>query len=371
MDELLRILRDQPQRHSLAESTWLDILARGEEENLLPWLTARLGSDPVQMPPRITAMVAEVRREAQQKAFAWSAALKQLLAMFHERGLKVISLKGPWLGERIYGDAALRSYSDLDFLVKPSDWNAVEDLLRDLGYSPRGPANDLNREWERGWVHLEPHFRLENPYDFTWDLEQVWARAQLSEFHGVPGWLLAPEDEVAYLSTHAVSHCFERLSLLLDLRTAFREIPLPDELPFPNEASELQNAIVISRILAERLENSRPFDRNVLPKWTGPRPHLERVAERVWQRFMLRRASSDWRTARRFLIELQSPGWRTFVRRLRYLRALIRIGFSRVGCLTEPDFSFAARFHIRKRWQVRMLRPIRVLIADSCKSIYG
>src|SRR5579872_1616848 len=101
MDELLRILRDQPQRDLLVESEWLEVLARGDEENLLPWLSARLGSASVQMTPRVTALVAEIRREAQQKAFAWSAALKQLLAAFHERGLQVISLKGPWLAERL------------------------------------------------------------------------------------------------------------------------------------------------------------------------------------------------------------------------------------------------------------------------------
>jgi len=361
MECLLKLLREQPLPAAAAESEWLDVLTICEQENILPWLASRLTSLSDQLPQSISAELAEIRRQARQEAFAWTAELKQMLAAFHQRGIPVISLKGPWLAERLYGDASLRCYGDLDFLVRPSDWNAVEDTLRELGFAPVGPSDDRHREWERGGVHVEPHFRLQNPVDFDWDTEAVWRRAVLSEFHGVPGWLLAPVDELRFLSIHAVLHGFGSFKLLLDVNLAFQKLSLPDD--FVNEPGDsvLQNSVALCWVLAAPF-GTNPSLPGLSPDFIASRPYLQMTADRIWEHLTLGPSSPSWRTVRRMFVDMEAPGWPRFRRRMRYGLAAAHIALT---CLDEADFVFAARFHLRRSWQVRMLRPIRLLTREA------
>jgi hypothetical protein len=88
---------------------------------------------------------------------------------------------------------------------------------------------------------------------------------------------------------------------------------------------------------------------------TNPSPHLERIADRLWQRLLTQPSDPlDWSAAHAFFLELDPPGWPRFQRRIRHLRILS----SRV---IEPDYAFAAQFGLQRTWQVRMLRPLRLL----------
>lgn len=360
MPRLLGLVRDQLPS-CVTESDWLDMLAIGQEENLLPWLAARLISLQNQLPHSVGEQVLEVSRQARHQAFLWSATLKHLLSAFHERGITAISLKGPWLAERLYGDAALRAYSDLDFLVHPRNWIAMEHTLSELGFSPRGPRDDRHRHWQRDGIHVEPHFRLTNPVEFDLDPEGIWKRSRVSDFHGAPGRLLAPSDELLFLCVHAVRHCFERLNLVLDLNLAFRQLSLPDMSDYARSSSELKNALGFSWSLATRLENLPPLFAP-LAAWLDSNSHLERIADRVWQRFMLHPVSSPtWFTARRFYFQMNASGWTDIPNRIRYARILLNRLTGRYF-LAYQDFDFAARFNLYRNWQVRMLRPIRLLL---------
>ena len=48
----------------------------------------------------------------------------------------MISLKGPSLAERLYGNAALRTRYDLDFLVREPDLGRAEQILQEMGFAP-------------------------------------------------------------------------------------------------------------------------------------------------------------------------------------------------------------------------------------------
>jgi hypothetical protein len=357
MQGLLRLLRDQPQPARVAESEWLDVLAIAGEENLLPWVAARLSTQN-QLPLSVNQSVAQIRRQAQHEAFLWSATLRQMLSAFHERGIPVISLKGPWLAERLYGDAALRSYSDLDFLVRPSDWKAVEGMLSESGFSPCDRGDDRHRRWRRAEICIEPHFRLENPLDFDIDHEGLWSRARLSEFRGTPAWLLAPSDELMFLCVHAVRHCFERLSLLLDLKFAFRQFPVPEVPGYGPRRAELERAIALAQILVMRFEGSPPIAADSAARLPVP-SRLEGIADGIWQRCLLQpTAPLEWRSAHRLYTEMEARAWPRFLRRMRNARILLTR-------FTEPDFALAARFHLRGAWQVWIFRQIRLVFKTA------
>ena len=362
MQSLLRVARDQPQPSSHTESEWMDLLALAEQENVLPWVAARLSCGSIQVPGAISASVAAIRRIAIHHGFAWSAALKHMLAAFHHRGIPVISLKGPWLAERLYGDVASRAYSDLDLLVRPSDWSAVEIMLAELGFSPVAPSDGCHRRWRRAGIDIEPHFRLHRPHEFPGDTNDLWNRAQLSEFRGVPAWRLAASDELLFLCTHAFRHCFERMSLLLDLAAGFRQFPLPSDMVLSQCGPEAHSALVLSWMMAARLESAPPLP-SIAPDWIASRPHLKKIADQMWQRCMSRPGCSDWRTSRRLFVDIERPGWRKSRRWLRYAGKFIRVVFT---SLAREDLLFARRFHLRHPWQARILRPFRLLVKHFC-----
>ncbi len=288
-------------------------------------------------------------------AFVWTETLKNMLADFHRAGLPAIALKGPCLAERIYGDASLRTCYDLDLLVRESDVERAEQLLTELGFSANARADDYHRPWSRSAFNLELHHNVENPHAFDFDIDAAWARASVSEFHGAPVWLFAPADELLYLCLHAVRHRFERLCLILDLDLAFRRLPLMPGNVAKWGRSVFDNIFALGWMMAAHLDpDIRAPQAMRVP--AADRSRLERLAERLWQELMAAPPKTlDWAAQHRFYLEVESPGWDRLQRRWRHQRILLTR-------LMHDDFVFAERFNLHRTWQVRLLRPIRLLI---------
>jgi hypothetical protein len=70
-------------------------------------------------------------------------ALVELVRQFDQQGIPMIPFKGPSLGARLYGDPALRSNRDLDFLVHPEDTDAAIRALGQRGYRPTSDSTGL------------------------------------------------------------------------------------------------------------------------------------------------------------------------------------------------------------------------------------
>jgi len=62
------------------------------------------------------------------------AELIRLTDLFKKQGIRVISIKGPLLSLKIYGDVSMRSSRDLDLLVDPADIDACVDILLNAGF---------------------------------------------------------------------------------------------------------------------------------------------------------------------------------------------------------------------------------------------
>jgi hypothetical protein len=83
---------------------------------------------------------------------------------------------------------------------------------------------------------------------------------------------------------------------------------------------------------------------------------LEKLAIRLWQELMLAPPPTlDWAAQHRFYLEVENPGWDRIRRRVRHQQIL-------ATRLIDDDFTFADGFHLHRNWQVRLLRPVRLLI---------
>ncbi|MGA8111354.1 MAG: nucleotidyltransferase family protein, partial [Acidobacteriaceae bacterium] len=323
---LLDVLGGQPARACGSDTEGLALLQVAGEENVLPWIADRLISIQDQLPSGLRNAAFDIQREARHRAFVWTSSLRETLAAFHQRDIPVISLKGPWLGERLYGDAALRSCSDLDLLVRPAHVSAAEGLLAELGFLPCGPWDDRHRRLRRINIDVELHHSVENPLVFDFEIERAWDRALFLPFHGVAAQILSPSDELLFLCLHSVHHCFERLSLLLDLAFAFQKLPLPDLAFFTSDGPEFRNMIALCWLMVERLRSPLPIPRLSDP-WLGNRPRLDKVAEALWrERIVQPEAPFEFAAAHRFttissvvfFLKIADPGRRKLLRLVRY-----------------------------------------------------
>src|SRR4051812_2277039 len=123
--------------------------------------------------------------------------LCRLLALFEEHGIPAVPYKGPALAQQVYGDVALRQFSDLDVLIQRKDVAKASALLRSQGFTsqhqltPRQENTFLKIECEHmftreaGRVNVDLHWDFAPRYfSLKLDTERVWHRLERIEIVG-------------------------------------------------------------------------------------------------------------------------------------------------------------------------------------------
>jgi len=142
--------------------------------------------------------------------------LAGLLHRFRQETIPALVLRGLLLGEQVYGDPALRPFSDTDLLVHKRDVPRAKRLLLDLGY--RIQPHDIDAcYFEKHHLHLvfagpatvELHWALDHKYTpFAIDCAEVFATTSPGELAGVPALLLSAESLLLTLCVHLLKHCY-------------------------------------------------------------------------------------------------------------------------------------------------------------------
>jgi len=161
-------------------------------------------------------------REAQHQCLQQQLITIRLTAALADAGIRALALKGPLLGERIYGDLGARVSADIDLLVSAADLGAAIEVLSRLGYARvprarlsrlsmpdlheclRSPANDL--------PEVELHWRIH------W-YEEDFSSAMLRRAQPGPDGCLRPAgpDELLALLLFYARDGMAGLRLLADL----------------------------------------------------------------------------------------------------------------------------------------------------------
>jgi hypothetical protein len=147
------------------------------------------------------------------------------------RGLEVMPYKGPVLAESLYGNVALRQFSDLDLLVRTHDLPRIKAALAELGYEPglhlTQPAAERayfrsGYEYTFDGVHgrnlLEIKWRiLPRFYSIDFDIDDFFARAVTVTVEGQKLRTLCDQDLMLVLCVHAAKHAWRQISWLCDI----------------------------------------------------------------------------------------------------------------------------------------------------------
>lgn len=111
------------------------------KQRMLVLLGRRLQEVSTGLPGRFCDHVREDGLSAQRHGVYQQMITVRVAAALEEAGIRVLPLKGPLLGERLYGDVGARISADIDLLVEASDLQRAVEIIRQLGYREQRPSS--------------------------------------------------------------------------------------------------------------------------------------------------------------------------------------------------------------------------------------
>jgi hypothetical protein len=207
---------------------WARLLALAEKHGVEGHLAASFRLlEGALVPPEIRQKLAERKRAQTFFTLRLNAELFRLLEQFRADGIGAVAIKGPVLAVQAYGDPAIRSYGDLDLLVRQQDIRRATQLMSAAGFVPVVPLSAIDAGKIPGqYLFSKPDSKLivELHNDFT--LRYFPRRLPLEEFfarqicvridgHEIPA--LSVEDELVLICIHGAKHFWERLMWIADV----------------------------------------------------------------------------------------------------------------------------------------------------------
>ena len=242
---------------------WTEVLRLAEHHGVLPLVARNLIGQGClenarELPPAIERSLRSAYDANLRRSLWFTAELARIMQHFKRRQLQAIPYKGPVLAQSLYGDPGLRSFSDLDFLISPADFDRAKQALAEIGYVP---AAVLTPAVERMWLRTGNEREFDGaagknlveiqwallPYFYAVDLRvnDLLARSGRTVVGGCEVPCLSPEDSLLVLCLHAAKHLWTRLIWLADIAETLRTQSIDYALVFSRAS-----ALGIARILA-------------------------------------------------------------------------------------------------------------------------
>src|SRR5260370_16046062 len=223
---LLECASPSPERHRLASLLrtvdWTRLRALAEEHGVGGHLAACLGELPVDLVPlQIKQTLINRQRSRNFLTLRLTAGVFCIVDRFKLEGIGALVVKGPVLAVQAYGDPAMRSYGDLDLLVRQRDIRRATELMSAAGYSAAVSLRAIDAGKIPGqYLFSNPHAKLIVELHNDGTLRYFPRRLPLEEFFArqirvrldareIPA--LSVEDEFVLICIHGAKHFWQRL----------------------------------------------------------------------------------------------------------------------------------------------------------------
>ena len=210
---------------------WDLVLQLADRHGLQPLLHSHLNSV---CPEAVPAEQRQHLRVAFQRVSALNILLthelQDLLALFADNDVQAVPYKGPALAMQLYGNIALRQFSDLDILVRPGDVLRARDLLLAEGYAQLPTLTDRQQAVllrtqcnlpftrDRNRMIVELHWTVSAPtFARPFEMDDFWSRLRDARLEGIDIKVPANEDLLLALCIHGSKHLWERLAWICDI----------------------------------------------------------------------------------------------------------------------------------------------------------
>lgn len=266
-------------REALAEDLdWPRLLQMAGQHAMLPLLYWELQSDS-RRPPHELRMCFEANARSNM---AKAAELITVLDLLDRNEIEALPMKGPALAVSAYGNLALRSFADLDLLIRREDVIRAKDVLIRDGYrmashlhwaSPsaclRSKDSELLLERGHGGPGLDLHWKLLPGYFAPlFGTDQLWRDLRTVSLGGRSVRTLSDENLLLFLCAHGSKHRWERLGWLCDVALIVN-------------GGEIDWELVMARARQQRVERMVLLGLHLVSHWLGaevPEAVRERVA---------------------------------------------------------------------------------------------
>lgn len=273
---------------------WNGLVLDAERHGLAGILRRELDRAGVEVPPEAARRLDDSLSVQRLRQTRLDETLVEVLRLLGAAGVPCACLKGPLLGQRLYGEAALRPSADLDLLLAEADLDRAAAALGAAGF--QAAAGPTSRWYRRHHHHLgfsrhgapevELHFRALVGFGSALPAEELLGRAVPCAFRGTAARVLAPEDEALYLAVHAAGHGLGRLVWLYDLKSLALDFPALDweEVVRRAAASGLRRAAAFALAGAGALGAPVPRAASALPRLRAGLAERARRAALAWDR---------------------------------------------------------------------------------------
>ncbi len=162
--------------------------------------------------------------------------LADVVTAMEAANISVLSMKGPVLGQRLYGNLLRRHFSDLDLFVDPLQLPKTLELLGEMGYVLKNGQRHVSShrfktnhavELRRGPYKIDLHWHLRNVSLYRIDMRAIWENRVTTEISGKPLHVLSDEHSLLLLLLSIIddiSRCKLRLKHILDLHLMVRSL---------------------------------------------------------------------------------------------------------------------------------------------------
>lgn len=206
----------------MANLDWDLVLELAEGHRVLGLLAARLKETGfAAVPPDANEKLQSRMRAQHLFSLSMMAELFRILEQFEKADIGALLVKGPLVSLLAYGDSAIRSYVDIDLLVRDEVILRASEIMTSLGFEADVPEAAIragkipgeylfSRSGTRQIIelHTEKTFRY---YPRPMRVEDLFTRKRLVLLDGKQIPALSLEDEFVLNCIHGAKHFWERL----------------------------------------------------------------------------------------------------------------------------------------------------------------
>src|SRR6266403_3577557 len=138
--------RERIANWNLSALDWSEVLRLAEYHGVLPLVARNLienyrAKEGRGLPPEVERSLRSAYEANLRRSLWFTSELARVMQHFERRQLRTVPYKGPVLAQSLYRDLGRRSFSDLDFLISPADFDLAKQALAEIGYRPSGEVN--------------------------------------------------------------------------------------------------------------------------------------------------------------------------------------------------------------------------------------
>jgi Uncharacterised nucleotidyltransferase len=272
---LLHCARSRPDARSVR-----DLVSKGIDWQVVLRLAARHCVRPMLLqtlrwvcwnaiPQKIQLELTHFNKANAQKNLVLTGELLDLLDLFQKNSILIAAVKGPILAHSVYGNIALREFSDLDVIIEEADLSKAEDILTARGYE----ADFADRDYRSAFLSYQGQYAFRHcktgvSVDLHWQLSskgvtfplqitEIWPRLQKVTIAGRTVLTLAQDDLALFLAAHGTKEGWRSLLWVCDFTELLRKyedidwVGVLDRAQRANSSRPLLLAIALASTLLE------------------------------------------------------------------------------------------------------------------------